>query len=183
MDPTSRNKTGSHEVGGAPTPTMRALHPRGPPVAPPTYSFLLYIPTDMNTDDATNMVVHDTLSHVNGVKMKDICVPNYFQSSEDDEEVQALVDVMCMHANVLHKMGVSQANIHSVARDQMRILSGFDMHATMQEIKVNKRAMENTLGCYSLFVPGGEIHSVHANKNYGYLMGDIILGVKGGIKE
>ena len=23
----------------------RALHPRGPPVAPPTYSFLLYIPT------------------------------------------------------------------------------------------------------------------------------------------
>ena len=30
--------------GGAPTP-RRALHPRGPPVAPPTYSFLLYIPT------------------------------------------------------------------------------------------------------------------------------------------
>ena len=67
---------------------------------------------DTNTDDATNMVVHDTLSHVNGVKMKDICVPNYFQSSEDDEEVQALVDVMCMHANVLHKMGVSQENKH-----------------------------------------------------------------------
>ena len=30
---------GGHEVGG------RALHPRGPPIAPPTYSFLLYIPT------------------------------------------------------------------------------------------------------------------------------------------
>ena len=26
-------------------PPGRALHPRGPPVAPPTYSFLLYIPT------------------------------------------------------------------------------------------------------------------------------------------
>ena len=39
LDPTSRKETGGHEVGG------RALHPRGPPVAPPTYSFLLYIPT------------------------------------------------------------------------------------------------------------------------------------------
>ena len=29
---------------GVPTP-RRALHPRGPPVVPPTYSFLLYIPT------------------------------------------------------------------------------------------------------------------------------------------
>ena len=26
-------------------PPRRAFHPRGPPVAPPTYSFLLYIPT------------------------------------------------------------------------------------------------------------------------------------------
>ena len=139
---------------------------------------------DTNTDDATNAVVHDTLSHVSEVKMKDICVSNYFQFSEDDEEVQALVDVMCMYANVLHKMGVSQENKHSLAHeDQMRIVSGFDMHATMQEIKVNQRAMETGLGCYSVCVPGGEIHSVHANKNYGYLMGDIILGVKGGIKE
>ena len=45
LDPTSRKEIGGHEVGGAPTPTRRALHPRGPPVAPPTYSFLLYIPT------------------------------------------------------------------------------------------------------------------------------------------
>ena len=44
LDPKSRKLRGSHEVGGAPTP-RRALHPRGPPVAPPTYSFLLYIPT------------------------------------------------------------------------------------------------------------------------------------------
>ena len=40
LDPTSRHKRGGHEVGGAPTP-----HPRGPPVAPPAYSFLQYIPT------------------------------------------------------------------------------------------------------------------------------------------
>ena len=33
------HKAGRHALGG------RALHPRGPPVAPPTYSFLLYIPT------------------------------------------------------------------------------------------------------------------------------------------
>ena len=30
---------------GARLPPRRALHPRGPPVAPPTYFFLLYIPT------------------------------------------------------------------------------------------------------------------------------------------
>ena len=36
---TSSNQRGSHEAGG------RALHPRGPLVAPPTYFFLLYIPT------------------------------------------------------------------------------------------------------------------------------------------
>ena len=31
--------------GGAHTPPKRALHPHGPPLAPPTYSSLLYIPT------------------------------------------------------------------------------------------------------------------------------------------
>ena len=35
---TSSNQLGGHEAGGA-------LHPRGPLVAPPTYFFLLYIPT------------------------------------------------------------------------------------------------------------------------------------------
>ena len=45
LDPTSRNQAGSHEVGGHAYPPGRALHPRGPHVAPPTYSFLLYIPT------------------------------------------------------------------------------------------------------------------------------------------
>ena len=39
LDPTSRKLPGSHEVWG------RVLHPRGPHVAPPTYSFLLYIHT------------------------------------------------------------------------------------------------------------------------------------------
>ena len=49
----SRHKRGGHEVGarlpppppGAPSTLVGALHPRGPPVAPPMYSFLLYIPT------------------------------------------------------------------------------------------------------------------------------------------
>ncbi len=45
LDPTSRKQPGGHEVGGAPTPPRRALHPRGVHVAPPTYFFLLYIPT------------------------------------------------------------------------------------------------------------------------------------------
>ena len=44
LDPTSRNKGGGHEVG-ARLPPRRALHPHGPPITPPTYSFLLYIPT------------------------------------------------------------------------------------------------------------------------------------------
>ena len=37
--------TGGPRGRGAPSPTRRTLHPRGPPVAPPTYFFLLYIPT------------------------------------------------------------------------------------------------------------------------------------------
>src|SRR3954468_15956673 len=41
----SRNERGRHEVGGRAHSPGRALHPCGPPVAPPTYSFLLYIPT------------------------------------------------------------------------------------------------------------------------------------------
>ena len=41
---TSSNRWGSHEAG-ARLPPGRALHPRGPLVAPPTYFFLLYIPT------------------------------------------------------------------------------------------------------------------------------------------
>ena len=45
LDPISRHVIGGHEVGGRAYPPGRALHPRGPPVAPPTYSFLLYIPT------------------------------------------------------------------------------------------------------------------------------------------
>ena len=43
LDPTPRNKRGGHEGGGC--PPGRALHPRGPLVAPPTYFFLLYIST------------------------------------------------------------------------------------------------------------------------------------------
>ena len=38
------NQEGTRQ-GGTPTPTRHTLHPRGPPVAPPTYFFLLYIPT------------------------------------------------------------------------------------------------------------------------------------------
>ena len=57
LDPTSRNQAGSHEVGGRAYPPRRALHPRGPHVAPPTYSFLLYIPTYPQTirDGAKNL--------------------------------------------------------------------------------------------------------------------------------
>ena len=43
LDPTPRSKRGGHEGGGRTPPRARPL-PRGPPVAPPTYSFLLYIP-------------------------------------------------------------------------------------------------------------------------------------------
>ena len=45
FDPTSRHQPGRHEVGGRAYPPGRAIHPRGPYVAPPTYFFLLYIPT------------------------------------------------------------------------------------------------------------------------------------------
>ena len=43
LESTSRKQRGRHEAGGAPTPLGRALHPRGPLVAPLTYLFLLYI--------------------------------------------------------------------------------------------------------------------------------------------
>ena len=42
---TSRNQQGGHEAGGRAYPPGHALHPHGPLVAPPTYFFLLYIPT------------------------------------------------------------------------------------------------------------------------------------------
>ena len=45
LDPTSRKQPGGHEVGGCAYPPGRALHPHGAHVAPPTYFFLLYIPT------------------------------------------------------------------------------------------------------------------------------------------
>ena len=45
LDPTSSNQQGGHEVGGRAYPPRHALHPCGAHVAPPTYSFLLYIPT------------------------------------------------------------------------------------------------------------------------------------------
>ena len=45
LDPMSRHKRGGHEVGGHAYPPRRALHPRVPPIAPPKYFFLLYIPT------------------------------------------------------------------------------------------------------------------------------------------
>ena len=44
LDPTSRHQSGRHEVGGHAYPPGRALHPRGPHVAPPVYFLLLYIP-------------------------------------------------------------------------------------------------------------------------------------------
>ena len=45
-------------------PPRRALHPRGPPVAPPTYFFLLYIPTYPQTirDGAKNLIPPPQLS-------------------------------------------------------------------------------------------------------------------------
>ena len=55
LDPTSWLQLGGH--GGAPTPPGRALHPHGPPVAPPTYFFLLYIPTYPQT----NRSIHENL--------------------------------------------------------------------------------------------------------------------------
>ena len=42
---TSSNQRGGHEAGGRAYPPGHSLHPRGPLVAPPTYFFLLYIPT------------------------------------------------------------------------------------------------------------------------------------------
>ena len=44
LESMSRNQPGEHEAGGAPTPPPgRALHPRGPLVAPLRYFFCLYI--------------------------------------------------------------------------------------------------------------------------------------------
>ena len=45
LESTSGDKGGAHEGGGRALPPGRAPQPRGAPVAPPTYSFLLYIPT------------------------------------------------------------------------------------------------------------------------------------------
>ena len=57
------NEEGKRQ-GGAPTSPRRALHPRGPLVAPPTYFFLLYIPTYPQTirDGAKNLIPLPQLS-------------------------------------------------------------------------------------------------------------------------
>ena len=55
---------GAHEAGGAPYTPRRAPHPRGPTEAPPTYFFLLYIPTypQTNRDGAKNLIPPPQLS-------------------------------------------------------------------------------------------------------------------------
>ena len=64
LECTSGKTRGSHEVGGAPTPTRRALHPCGPPIAPPMFSFLLYISTYPQTirTGAKNLIPPPQLS-------------------------------------------------------------------------------------------------------------------------
>ena len=61
---TSVELRGAHVVGGRAYPPGRALHPRGPPVAPPTYFFLLYIPTYPQTTryGAKNLIPPPQLS-------------------------------------------------------------------------------------------------------------------------
>ena len=59
LDPTSRHQPGGHEVGGGRLPSQGAPSTLvGPPVAPPTYSFLLYIPTYPQTirNGAKNLI-------------------------------------------------------------------------------------------------------------------------------
>src|SRR3954470_16538842 len=45
LDPMPRKLRGGHEVGGLALHPQARPHPRGPIEAPPTYFFLLYIPT------------------------------------------------------------------------------------------------------------------------------------------
>ena len=58
------NQEGTRQGARLPPPSRRALHPRGPPVAPPTYSFLLYIPIYPQTikDGAKNLIPPPQLS-------------------------------------------------------------------------------------------------------------------------
>ena len=53
LEGASRNDRGGHEAGGRAYPPRRAIHPRGPLVAPPTYFFLLYISTYPQTSRST----------------------------------------------------------------------------------------------------------------------------------
>ena len=60
VKPTNRRPRGR----GRACPPRRALHPRGPPIAPPTYFFLLYIPTYPQTTryGAKNLIPPPQLS-------------------------------------------------------------------------------------------------------------------------
>ena len=86
-----------------------------------------------------------------------------------------------MHVNALHIINIGQKEKH-VQAEKMRFTSGLDMRRMMQEIKREKHEIEASLECYSVPIVGGKIHSVHATKNYGFLLGDI-KGVKGRFKE
>ena len=87
-----------------------------------------------------------------------------------------------MHVDASHIINIGQKEKHVQAQDQIRFISGLDMHTMIQEIKREKHEMEASLECYSVPIVGGKIHSVHASKNYGYLLEDI-KGVKGRFKE
>ena len=58
LESTQSNQHGEHEARGRAYPLGCALHPRGPLVAPPTYFFLLYIPTYPQTikSDHENLI-------------------------------------------------------------------------------------------------------------------------------
>ena len=78
-----------------------------------------------------------------------------------------------MHVDASHIINIGQKEKHVQAQDQIRFISGLDMHTMIQEIKREKHEMEASLECYSVPIVEGKIHSVHATKNYGYLLGDI----------
>ena len=126
-----------------------------------------------------NSKVIDVSSEAGVVRKYNASTLEYLRPSNEDEHTLANT---CMHVDASGRINIGRKKKQVQAQNQIRFISEFDMRTMVQEIKREKYEIKASIECYSVLIVGGKIHSVHATKNYGYLLEDI-KGVKGRFKE
>ena len=125
-----------------------------------------------------NSKVIDVSSEAGVVRKYNASTLEYLRPSNEDEHTLANT---CMHVDASGRINIGRKKKQVQAQNQIRFISEFDMRTMVQEIKREKYEIKASIECYSVLIVGGKIHSVHATKNYGYLIGDM-EGVKRRIK-